>query len=40
MVKEMAQWLRVLAALVEDAGKISSTHMGWFTTTCNSSFRD
>jgi len=38
--REMAQWLRALAALLEDPSSIPSTHITWWlTTVCNSIFR-
>lgn len=30
----MAQWFRI-PALLEDPRSVSSTHVGWLTTTCN-----
>jgi hypothetical protein len=36
---EMAQRLRILAALPEDSSSIPSTHMAQLTTICNSRLR-
>lgn len=35
--REVAQWLRALAGLVEDHSFVPSTHALRFTTTCDSS---
>lgn len=35
----MTQQLIALAALAENQGSVPSTHVGWLTTTCNSSSR-
>lgn len=37
---ELARWLRALAAVLDDPGSVTSTHVGQFVTACNSSFRD
>lgn len=37
---EMAQWLRLCAALIEDPGLVPRTHTMMLTTTCSSSFRE
>jgi hypothetical protein len=37
--EEMAQWLETLTALPEEPGTIPSTHIGWLTSFCSSSFR-
>lgn len=34
--REMAQWLKVVAALPQDLSLIPSTHVRQLTTTCNS----
>ena len=36
----MAQWLKALAALVEDPSSVPNTHNGQLTTTCNSILGD
>lgn len=36
-VGKMPQWVRALAVRAEDLGMAPSTHIGWLTTTCNSS---
>lgn len=36
----MARQLRVLAALVENPGSVSSIHVGQLITTCSSSYKE
>lgn len=35
----MAQWLQVLATVLEDSHSDLSTHIGWLVNACNSSFK-
>lgn len=36
----VAQWLRALVLLAENLSSVPSTHMVWFTSACNSSYRE
>lgn len=35
--EKMAQWLRLLGALPESLSSVSTTHVKWYLTACNSS---